>query len=521
MTMKKFFAQVTALVVAVVMLVACGDAQKQGNYTNIIPTDATFLFQADLYEVAEQGGIIELAAPYRSQLAEMASAEGGQFMKDIAMDFNNTGIATDEPIYGYMNFISEENIEIAAVAKVSDRAKLDKTAAYLEENIGLISVKQKDGNTIITFDEEEVPFIIGFNDCALVAYAHGKNNETVTSTSEVVALLDKAYVERATPFTPSASDVNVAIDYKALAEAMNLEAIMAQVPEMQEPGVQDAMNYLLGCTANVDFNIEDGGASLKFTMSNPSAEAKEMINSFYTKVNNAYIDYVTADALAAVNININDTMKAQALTALDAYVEQNSYYLSFEEKAGIELVKECITAIAGDVTLSLEDINTRSGEPKAKAVASTNSPSIKGLLTMAALAVDGLSVAGDDTKTIVAFGTTTSQVAPSATSSTWYNDLKDKVGYGVLNIKALMSKPEVRSELREELEWEMEPELVEAVMAICDLADYVAIYSDVKDGGAECSVSVELKLKERDTNLLKQIVNIVKPVIAEATAGML
>ncbi len=152
MTMKKFFAQVTALVVAVVMLVACGDAQKQGNYTNIIPTDATFLFQADLYEVAEQGGIIELAAPYRSQLSEMASAEGGQFMKDIAMDFNNTGIATDEPVYGYMNFISEENIEIGVVAKVSDRAKLDKTAAYLEENIGLISVKQKDGNTIITFD---------------------------------------------------------------------------------------------------------------------------------------------------------------------------------------------------------------------------------------------------------------------------------------------------------------------------------------------------------------------------------
>ena len=59
-------------------------------------------------------------------------------------------------------------------------------------------------------------------------------------------------------------------------------------------------------------------------------------------------------------------------------------------------------------------------------------------------------------------------------------------------------------------------------MAICDLADYVAIYSDVKDGGAECSVSVELKLKERDTNLLKQIVDIVKPVIAEAatTSGL-
>lgn len=511
--MKKFFAQVTALVVAVVMFVACGDAQKQGNYTNIIPTDASILIQADLYEVAEQGGIIELVAPYRAQLADMASARGGQFLKDIAMDLNNTGIATDQPVYGYMKFISENNVEIGAVAKVCDRAKLDKTATYLEETLGEITVKQKDGNTIITFDEEDVPFIIGFNDCALVAYAHGKNNETVTTTNDVVTLLDKAFVERATPFTPTTSDVNVTIDYKDLAWAIDAEQLAEEAPE-----IQVVINYLLNCTANLDYNIEDGGVSYKLTMSNPSAEAKEMINSFFTKVENTHIDYVAANALAAVNININETMKTQVSNALDAYMEHNSYYLSIEDKAGMEMAKECLKTLGGDVTLSLEDINLQSGEPKVKVIASTNNPALKGLFTMAALAVDGLNVAGDDTKTIAAFGTTTSPVAPSATSSSWYNDLKDKVGYGVLNIKALMSKPEVRSQMREELEWDMEPEMVEAVMAICDLADYAAIYSEVENGGAECSIGIELKLKERNTNLLKQVVNILEPLIAEAAA---
>lgn len=513
--MKKFFAKMTALVAAVVMLVACGgeNAQKQGNYTNIIPTDATILLQADLHKIAQEGGIIELVAPYRGQLAEMASAQGGQFLKDVAMDLNNTGIATDEPVYGYVNYINENEGDMALIAKVCDRAKLDKTAAYIEENVGLITVKQNDGNTIITFDVEEVPAIIGFNDCALVLYA----SPTKATPKDVIALLDKAYEQRATPFTPSASDVNLTIDYKDIAALIE----DADIAAAQAPELAAAMKYIKDCSLNVDFNIENGAASLKTSVTNTNAEAMAMIKSFYTKVENTHIDHVAADALAAVNININETIKTQALTVLDAIMEANDDHLSFEELAGMEMVKECITAIAGDVTLSLEDISIYSGMPKAKAMASTNSPSIKGLLTMATLAVDGLNVAGDDSQLIVAFNTSSSKATSSATSSTWYNELKDKVGYGVFNIKAFMSKPEVRSELREELEWEMEPELVEAVMDIIDLADYAAIYSDVNEDGSESSVTFELKLKERNTDLLKQIVNIVKPVIEEATAGYL
>lgn len=524
--MKTLCAKLMAIVVVLTIVVGCGSENKQGSYVNIIPDNTIALMQVNLYPEMEKSGALDLIEPYRAEAAEFVGGQAGALLKSVVLDMDNTGIATTQPIYAYAEGTNEDNFRFVVVAQVGNKEKLDALVDFTSENVIDIDKKTIEQNTILSIDNADFAKI-GYNSCALVVVVAP---EKVTS-KEVAALLNKAYTPRTTALkvTNNPIEVNLSMD--------NLSTLLKSFDDM-DAEVLEVLETLKGIEINFD-NLVQGGINKHVLSIDGMSDAslKEAL-SYFTPVEDSFIDNVPSDAWAVANINLGDKLITEVLE----FVEENSDMICYQ--AGIsteelELAASFIKTISGDVTFSLNEVNVASYDPDGTALAmvgTKNDALYKYISTFAVL--DGATMNNDvitvvedgitfnigqqDEGVWVGVNTTPVMGADNATSSNWYSRVKGKIGYAVINTNAIFNDKTLRRLLIEELNYEFDyPEQVDLVMDIIDVMDYIVAYSEVDAEQGDFTITFEQVAKDTKTNFGKQFIDIIEPFVKEAIDEML
>lgn len=525
--MKRLFTRLSVAMLAIVALVGC--EKKGADYTNIIPEQPMVLVEVDGYKTLQEGGIIDLIAPYREQAATMLGSQAGELVKNIILDMDNTGIATEAPMYLFVTSEANPNdTKVVVLAKVGDKAKLDELVAFAADNLGEISKQEKDGATVLAVEGADEG-MLGYNDHALVLVAEPDGD---VETSEVLALLEKTATPRKTELEPMVgnSRIEVAfepifalIDQTGVWDEMQLDAeTMAQVE-----GVRHAI-------FTIDNIITDGKIINKWTVSGMDEKLFEESVSKMAKVENTFAEYIPMEAWAVVNFAINDA-------TIDAIGKAISNVAATQGIGGAELnlVMSFFSSLSGDVTLALNNINLYRETFDVAAFIGTKDNSIYNYASLAAIPLgisndtDGLTMRlnannyahlGQKGDNILWCGVNTvlAEQSHSIEEAAWFDVVEDKVGYAAVNLDVIFNDPAIRSELVEALYDELDDEdAVDMFMQMIDLLDYAVAYSEVNVSDMESSITFELVLKNDDTNSLKQFVKIVAEQISALAPAMM
>lgn len=518
--MKNIFIRLSVAAFAIVAMVGCG-GDKAASYTNIIPEQPMMLVQVNGYKTLDEGGIIELLAPYREQAADFLGSQAGAQIRDIILDADNSGLATTEPIYLYLDSENINNPKIVVLAKVGNKDKLTSLVEFVEENVGEISLKHDGDNSFVKVEDVD-EFVIGYNSSSLVVVA---SPDGEVSSADAKALLAKSAEPRKTPLPAFNGDSRLIFSFDALL------SILEQVGAMEQIDAETLaqLELLRGASFALDNSVENGRIVSKWTVSGINAELKEMMKSM-PQVANTYAANVPADAWAVVNFAINDAVVASVDKALN-----NILNVSSTEKT---LIMSLVNTLQGDVTLSLNSLDINNESFVAQALVGTKNSDIYdyaaiGAMAMGILPVQGiLSMPIDENNTAnlgqngdntLWGGINTVYGTPSASilNAEWFPVVSDKVGYAVVNLEDIFTDPVIREKLAEELYYELDDEdAVEMVLEIIDLFDYAAAYSEVDLDKGTSSITFEVVTKNQDVDVLKQIVGIVSEKLSEVAATM-
>ena len=523
MTMKQFITRLAVVALTIAAMVSCG---KDADYTNIIPEEPIVLVEVDGYKTMQEGGIIDLIAPYREQAANMLGSQAGELVKNIILDVDNTGIATEAPMYFFVT--NEENpndVKIVVLAKVGDKAKLGELVAFVEENIGDIR-KREEGDAVVLSIEDEEEVMVGYNNEAIILVAHPDGD---IASSDVLALLKKTATPRKTELEPMKGNSRLVLNLKPLFEMMDKADLWSQVNLDAETlaQVESARNAVL----TIDNIITDGKIINTWTVSGMDEEMFETSVENMPVVTNAFAEYIPKEAWVVANFAINDTV----IEAIDKAMA-NVIATQGMGAAELKLVMSFLGTLSGDVTLALNGVNIPHEAFDAQAIIGTKDNSIYNYASLGALAMgitadsNGLAMPlnsnnmarlGQSGDNILWAGINTilGKQSHSIEEAAWFDTVEDKVSYAAVNIDSIFNDYAVRNAFEEALYDELDDEAaVEMVMEMVDLMDYAVLYSEVDASECESSVTLELVLKNDDTNSLKQMVEIVEQQLSTMIA---
>ena len=526
--MKQFITRLSVVALAIAAMVACGD-KKGVDYTNIIPEHPMVLVEVDGYKTLDEAGLIDLVAPYREQAAALLGSQAGELVKNIILDVNNTGIETEAPMFLFVT--GEENVEemkVVAVAKVGDKAKVDELVAFVEENVGEIRKKEKDGAVVISIEDEE-EFMLGYNDHALVFAAEP---DGAINSSDIFALLDKTATPRATELAPMVGNSRVVVDLapifalvdqNSLWDEMNIDAeTMAQVEAVR--------NAVL----TVDNIITEGKIVHTWTFSGMDEKFFNDAVKDMPRVSNAFAEYIPEQSWAVLNFAINSTVIDAIGKAFESVGAAEGI-----GKAERELVMSFLSTLSGDVTLALNGADFYYETIDAQAIIGTTNSSIYSYAQVGATMALGL--ASDEHGLMMPVGNNIVRLgqegenilwagvnnilgtqSDSIKDAAWFETVEDKAAYAVVNIAEICDDPTIRGEMEEALYDELDDETAVAmVMDMVDLVDYALFYSDVDVDNCASTATFELVLKSDADNALKQVVDIVGDYVEELAPAMM
>lgn len=524
--MKQFITRLAVVALAIAAMVSCG---KDADYTNIIPEEPIVLVEVDGYKTMQEGGIIDLIAPYREQAANMLGSQAGELVKNIILDVDNTGIATEAPMYFFVT--NEENpndMKIVVLAKVGDKAKIDELVAFVEENIGDIR-KREEGDAVVLSIEDEEEVMVGYNNEAVILVAHPDGD---LASSDVLALLKQTATPRKTELEPMEGNSRLVLNLKPLFEMMDQADVWSQMNLDAETLAQ--VESLRNAVFTVDNIITEGKIINTWTVSGMDEEMFEKSVENMPVVTNAFAEYIPKEAWVVTNFAINDTV----IEAIDKAMA-NVIATQGLGSAELKLVMSFLSTLSGDVTLALNGVNIAHEAFDAQAIIGTKDNSIYNYASLGALAMgitadnNGLAMPlnsnnmarlGQSGDNILWAGINTilGKQSHSIEEAAWFDTVEDKVGYAAVNIDSIFNDYAVRNAFEEALYDELDDETaVEMVMEMVDLLDYAVLYSEVDASECESSVTLELVLKNDDTNSLKQVVEVVEQQLSAMMPAMM
>lgn len=524
--MKQFITRLAVVALAIAAMVSCG---KDADYTNIIPEEPIVLVEVDGYKTMQEGGIIDLIAPYREQAANMLGSQAGELVKNIILDVDNTGIATEAPMYFFVT--NEENpndMKIVVLAKVGDKAKIDELVAFVEENIGDIR-KREEGDAVVLSIEDEEEVMVGYNNEAVILVAHPDGD---LASSDVLALLKQTATPRKTELEPMKGNSRLVLNLKPLFEMMDQADVWSQMNLDAETLAQ--VESVRNAVLTVDNIITEGKIINTWTVSGMDEEMFETSVENMPVVTNAFAEYIPKEAWVVANFAINDTV----IEAIDKAMA-NVIAAQGLGAAELKLVMSFLSTLSGDVTLALNGVNIAHEAFDAQAIIGTKDNSIYNYASLGALAMgitadsNGLAMPlnsnnmarlGQSGDNILWAGINTilGKQSHSIEEAAWFDTVEDKVGYAAVNIDSIFNDYAVRNAFEEALYDELDDETaVEMVMEMVDLLDYAVLYSEVDASECESSVTLELVLKNDDTNSLKQVVEVVEQQLSAMMPAMM
>lgn len=548
--MKRLFTSLMVVALAVVMVGCNNDGAAAGgsNYTMAVSDNAVGVVRFDVNQVLEKSGMkAEL-----TQKAEQAMAQQGmpKMLRDLVVDFRNTGIDMNVPAYAWANFIDSNTVFVGVVAKVASKSKFENLLNYLnKESGGELPIKSNNDYTII-YDAYDPEVVLAFNNEAVVIgttqslendyYSNSKKDAKPYVVEAIQNVISGVAGGSVLP-TYEGSDAALCINMNPFMDAMqlalrgNYDADLAMALAQMEPVRNAKFNFAFNfAQGSIDFNMMVQNIPNNMGYAAPHCS-------------NANLQYVSADALAVANLPIDG---AAMLTALNTVLDNNPEIkqqlndvlkseLSLTWNAILPMATPLVNSLKGDITVACNDIKLSTyydpyygyygdyrtqAELDGCALVGVSNNTIMNTVSGLMIAVPEVSKVGADTYTTnfegnkVYFGQKGNALFLSspyvlesasrpATSAEWYPAVQNSYGYVVVNIASMLKNPTFYKALNDEVKREFDSSAY-TVMQLADALNYFVISVPSQE-----SVSMRLVLKNANTNALAQLANIVRPEV--------
>lgn len=487
-----------------------------------------------------------LATMFSSAIAERSL---GNHASSIITDLSTSGIDIKAPVYAYYN--EAENLVIAA--KVKDVANVDKTFALLsfmleQDGKEPLTIERDGNNRIAQLDNET---ITAYNDKYIV----------ITSTfSREVSVADAIEaLEHPISDLRIFGDSDVAFYancYKSM-ECMRkmLESTKTEYELMaaEDPYYDDSVAEIEETLAIIDtyaaYIKKDANAIIALTFDPGRITLSAKVDGIDTsefeniakRTHNKHLEYIGEDAAIIANIGMNGKRYAEILDLiLSSKYFTESEYNTFEVNMVAGIASDAIESIDGDLTLAVEDISgiydsrydsfydeyqtNVSLESVAASVIvdvtdnyiiSNLGQFIGGFLHRqdsnhyyGSFSGLDISLGQDDNVFHAGINTTYDIKKDSAADADWLPCVKNSMSYVVIDMDNLMSYSYIRA-ANKMLMNDMDPATRDIYAQYVDMLDY--IYLSQPD---LTEAELVIALKDDETNALKQVADVLMPVLA-------
>lgn len=510
---KKMVSRLSALALLVLMA-ACS---KQSDYTNVIPADASAVASINLKSLADKSGLKEKENEVAMQkiIEALKSGTAAATFQQLEKVLNNpkeSGIDVDAPVYA---FTATSFPYAALVAKVLDIDKLHASLNVMIHEQICQPIEESESYSYTIMPNQNI-FVFNNTTAMLVQV----NNRSQTEK------IQKAIAElmKQTPDKSIASNAGFQKMQKQKGD-INFFASLAALPPVYARqlgmGLAGSNIDLKDIMALGNLNFEKGKIALQFEYYTDNEEMKAMLKkqeNAMTELSDTYLKYFPASTIAFMNIGVNGE-------ALYNLLQENQEFRNTVSVSKAEELKALFASFNGDISLGL--INLTMGKvPAFLAYADVkNGNALKALYenkkTFNLRRGEDIVRLGENEyvyrsgKMNIFFGFKDNKmyatnnellykeidiaVDKSIKDTGYVSDMKGKNFFFVINLDAILELPVVKMMVN------FGGEEYQTYFNLASQFSYLEI-SNVSNGISE----VDLILKNKEVNSLKQIVDFVK-----------
>lgn len=552
-------------ILAAAIVIICGFAtscstESTGAKAKKEVLNDTMVFYANLGEINKKGGFDELLTESNRRLLAtiIASSSEGADYEEYAMkllaDPSASGVNYDTPIYGYLN-IEDGSVSLVIVADVENAKNVDKFITFLEEMSGeSVGVIRK--GDVRQFSVEDLH--IAYNNSRLVAvvdesldYGESPNNVIAKALNRPDADLsayekyDIAYSINIKKFADiliadKQYDLDYSYEYLVECEEWEREWEMENIKSL-ERDIEMLKNYTkyFEKNARATMGITSKAGRIVAEMSVDGYNGEYKLDK---RVSNEFLEYVNNNALLVANLAVDGNMVSEILNKYFTAEYAKEFGLSNNEfNLYLGIASDAFKSINGDMTLAINDIKNKPyGDIELfdalMAVNVTDDYIISNISMYGAAILDnyGVNCYGFNYKdALILLGqkqdtlyfTINNDFKPqanSAASKAWVKDVKDGHGYIVMDVDNIMKNEFIITEFSKEFEEDdyyyendKEDEIFNdlAYKAIDKIS---CIYFNLT---SPTSVELVVVMDDKQTNALKQYVDLVKPYMLTILAS--
>jgi len=497
--------QLLMLVAITAFMASC--TKKSSEYTNVIPADASAVIGIHMQSLIDKSGVSdEDKQKLINVLKSEMNAATFQQVEKIIKDGSASGLSTKDPIYFFTTGLLSTP---AAVMKVNDIDKFNKTLEAILPEISNESIAKTNGYSMFKFDGG----IFAFNESTLLIIQSGSDEKIVSDLmkqDKEESIAKNTYFES---MTGKKGDITF---------FFTLDAI----PNMYKR----QMKTTLGNMENVDpedvaviggLSFEKGRIALQVETTSDKKEVRDMFkkqSEIYGNLNEAFLTNFPASTLAYASFNVSGDKLYNMLQENKDFRESLSL-----DKA--EKIKDVFGAFKGDISIGLINV-TMSDMPTFTAYAEAKSGAALNTLYESKAEL-GLRRSEDIVKLgenqyvfksrqmNVFFGykdnymyATNDELIyknigkkenKSLKDAAYASNMKGKYQYGAVDMKAILDLPVVKM---------LSTMGGREAAAYIDVASKVSYFEAIGEGNNQMNMNIWLV--DKDTNALKQIVNLVK-----------
>lgn len=503
---KKLIARLFTLVALVAMLASC--TKQSSEYTQVIPADASAVIAIHLQSLMDKSGVSD---DDKQKLADMLKGElsAATFghVEKIIKDGSTSGLSIKDPVY---LFTSDLLSSPAVAMKVSDVDKLNKTFDVMASEQICDPVTKTDGYYLVRLSNRA---ICTFNESALLIL-EDRDSEKIASD-----LMKQTLNES---IAQSSGFQNLTKKKGDIAFFVTLDA----VPNLYKSQIKKSLDTLeavdlkdLGMVGALSF--EKGKVSLHSKIVSDNKQVKEMLakqNQIGSKLNETFLAYFPTSTLMYMSINMDGEKLYDMLQENKEFREELS-----PDKA--EKIKTVFSAFKGDVSaglinVTMSDIPTftvyaeaKSGAPLEALYEAKNSLGLRRSEDI--IKLDKNEYVYESREMNVFFGykdnymyATNDELlyknidrkeSKSLKDAVYASNMKGKRQYVVIDMKAILDLPVVKM---------LSAMGGGSAAASISAASNVSYFEII--GEDDNQTQINLWLVDRDTNALKQIVDLSK-----------
>ena len=553
-------------ILAAAVVLICGFAtscstESEGAKANKEVLNDTFVFYANLGEINKKGGFDEFLTESNRRLlatiiaSSSENADCEEYTKKLLVDPSASGINYDTPIYGYIN-AKDGSVSFVIVVDVENAKNVDKFITFLEEmsgeNVG--AVRKGD---VRQFSLDNLH--IAYNNNRLVAVAdHDENPNKVIAKALNRPDADLSAYEK--------YDVAYSVNIKKLVDILitdkqrRLDYSYEYLVECEEWEREWEMEYIKSLEKEIemlknstkDFE-ENARATIGITSKAGRIVAEMSVDGYNSeykldkKVSNEFLEYVNNNALLVANLAVDGNMVSEILDkyftaeyAKELGLNRNEFNLY------VGIASDAFKSINGDMTLAINDIKNKPyyGIEQINALMAVNvtddyiisNVSMYGAGILDSYGVNCYGFNYDDTLIMLGQKQDTLYLtvnndfrtrSNSAASKAWVKDVKNSHGYIVVDVDNVLKNDFIVSTFREEFEKddyyyddyyyeESEEDKLFNELAYKAIDKISYIYLSIT---SPTSVELVVVMDDKQTNALKQYVDLVKPYMLTILAS--